>query len=262
MTTPRTGSSRIADIPADVLTGLNAGTLESRTLAEGLAVDFAQLLVVAVPDVPADYLQMVRDAAEQGITRRMELVGGILLRHLGRERLLEVAGHPSDTVRGWACYLIGQLPKVKLKERLDLIRPLADDPHFGVREWAWMPIRPHLASNVPHAVKLLTPWTADASPFIRRFAVEAMRPRGVWASHIAALKQNPELALPLLDPLKADPEKYVQDSVANWLNDAAKSQPMWVTTTCQRWRRESDSPHTVRITHRAVRSLNPKNARG
>jgi 3-methyladenine DNA glycosylase AlkC len=255
MTAPRTGSSRIADIPADVLAGLNAGTLESRTLAEGLAIDFARLLVAAVPDVPTDYLQMVREAAGQGITRRMELVGGILLRHLGQERLEEAAKHPSDTVRGWACHLIGQLPKLKLKARLDLIRPLADDSHFGVREWAWMPIRPLLAVNVPHAVKLLAPWTADPSPFVRRYAVEAMRPRGVWCSHIDALKQNPDLALPLLDLLKADPEKYVQDSVANWLNDTAKSQPVWVTTVCQRWRRESDSPHTVRITQRAVRSI-------
>lgn len=255
MTAPRKGSPRMADIPADVLAGLNAGTLETRTLAEGLAIDFAQLLVAAVPDVPADYLQMVRDAAGQGVTRRMELVGGILLRHLGEARLGEVAKHPSDTVRGWACYLIGQLPKLRLKDRLALIRPLAADPHFGVREWAWMPVRPHLASNIPHAVKLLVPWTADPSPFVRRYAVEAMRPRGVWCSHIDALKQNPDLGLPLLDPLNADPEQYVQDSVANWLNDAAKSQPVWVTAVCQRWRRESDSEHTVRITRRAVRSI-------
>jgi 3-methyladenine DNA glycosylase AlkC len=255
MTTPRKGSSRRADIPADVLAQLNAGTLESRTLAEGLAIDFATLLVTAVPDVPADYLQMVREPMEKGITRRMELVGGILLRHFGVERLEEVAKHPSDTVRGWACYLIGQLPKLKLKARLDLIRPLADDPHFGVREWAWLAVRPHLAANVPHAVKLLTPWTAAPSPFVRRFAVESMRPRGVWCSHIDALKQNPDLGLPLLDPLNADPEQYVQDSVANWLNDAAKTQPVWVTAVCQRWRRESDSEHTVRITRRAVRSI-------
>lgn len=245
----------MADIPPEVLAGLSAGRLESRTLAEGLAVDFATLLEAAVPDVPADYLRMVRDAAGQGITRRMELVGGILLRHLGLERLEEITGHPSDTVRGWACYLIGQAPKLKLQQRLALIRPLADDRHFGVREWAWMPIRPHLAANIPHAVKLLSPWTADPSPFVRRFAVEVMRPRGVWTSHIEALKQNPDLGLPLLDPLNADPEKYVQDSVANWLNDAAKTQPVWVTGVCMRWRRESDSPHTVRITTRAVRSM-------
>ena len=72
-----------------------------------------------------------------------------------------------------------------------------------------MPLRPHLATNVPHAVKLLVAWTADPSPLVRRFAVEATRPRGVWTGHIDALKQNPDLGLPLLDPLKADPEKYV-----------------------------------------------------
>jgi 3-methyladenine DNA glycosylase AlkC len=255
MTQPRKGSRRIADIPDDILVDLNSGRLETRTLVEGLAIDFAELLGAAVPDVPADYLQMVRDAAGLGITRRMELVGGILLRHLGRERLHEVSEHPADTVRGWACYLIGQLPKVKLKDRLALIRPLADDPHFGVREWAWLAVRPDLAANVPHAVKVLVPWTSEASSYLRRFAVEVMRPRGVWTNHIEVFKQNPDLGLPLLDPLKADPEKYVQDSVSNWLNDAAKSQSVWVTTLCQRWRRESDSEHTIRITQRAVRSL-------
>jgi 3-methyladenine DNA glycosylase AlkC len=254
MTTPTTAANRPSDVPADVLAELNAGTREARNLAEGLAVDFAALLQVAVPDVPADYLQMVKDAAGDGIKLRMELVGGILLRHLAPERVAELIAHPSDTVRGWACYVIGLHPKGKLKDRLALIRPLADDRHFGVREWAWMAVRWHLAENVNHAVKLLVPWTTDASPFVRRFAVEATRPRGVWAKHIEVLKTNPALGLPLLDPLKADPEKYVQDSVANWLNDAAKSDRVWVTTVCQRWQRESDSPHTERICARAVRS--------
>lgn len=255
MTTPSKPANRPADVPPDVLDELNAGTRESRNLAEGLAVDFAVLLQAAVPDVPADYLQMVKDAAGTGITRRMELVGGILLRHLGAERVAELIEHQSDTVRGWACYVVGLHPKGKLKDRLALIRPLADDRHFGVREWAWMAVRPHLAENVTHAVKLLVPWAADASPFVRRFAVEATRPRGVWAKHIETLKSNPALGLPLLDPLKADPEKYVQDSVANWLNDAAKSQPGWVRALCDRWRKESPGPATARIRQRACRSL-------
>jgi 3-methyladenine DNA glycosylase AlkC len=252
MTTPK-AANRPADVPADVRDELNRGVRESRNLAEGLAVDFAALLKAAVPGVPADYLQMVREAAGTGITKRMELVGGILLRSVGADGLPALIAHSSDTVRGWACYVIGLEPKGKLKDRLAAIRPLADDPHFGVREWAWMAVRAHLAANVPHAIKLLVPWTAADSPFVRRFAVEATRPRGVWAKHIDALKQNPALGLPLLEPLKADPEKYVQDSVANWLNDAAKSDRVWVTTVCQRWLRESDSPHTARTCARATR---------
>lgn len=255
MATPRKGSSRIADIPADVLAGLNAGTLETATLAEGLAVDFAALFAAAFPDLPAGAVEAVRAAAGQGVTRRMEAAGTVLLQHRGLGRLPELVAYPSDTVRGWACYVVGLAPGLTLNRRLGLIRPLADDRHFGVREWAWMAVRPHLAQDIGAAVTALVPWTADASANVRRFAVEATRPRGVWAAHIDALKQSPELGLPLLEPVRSDPAKYVQDSAANWLNDAAKSQPAWVKTLCERWRRESPTPATERICQRACRNL-------
>lgn len=249
-----TAPARRGDIPPAVLAQLNAGTLASATLAEGLAIDFAALLAAAVPDAPAEAVRLVREAAGLGVTRRMELVGALLHDHLGLDGLTRIAEHPSDTVRGWACYAVGRAPKLKLKDRLALIRPLAADPHFGVREWAWLPIRPHLATNLGHAVKLLAPWVRDPAPAIRRFAVEATRPRGVWTSHIDALKQNPALGLPLLEPVRADPEKYVQDSAANWLNDAAKSQPDWVRELCRRWLAESPGPATQRICARALRN--------
>lgn len=254
----RKGASRRADISADLLDQLNAGTAASATLAEGLAVDFAALLVAAVPDTPAESVEIVRGMAGQGITRRMDAVGELLLRHLTLDGLPRVAEHASDTVRGWACYVIGRAPKLKLKARLDLLQPLADDRHFGVREWAWMALRPHIANNVPHAVKLLAPWAEHASPNVRRFASEVTRPRGVWCSHIEALKQNPELALALLEPLKADPAKYVQDSVGNWLNDAAKSQSAWVKELCARWQKESAGDATARICQRALRNAGKK----
>lgn len=258
MTEPRKGASRRADIPADLLAQLNAGTASTATLAEGLAVDFAALLAAAVPDMPAESVTLVREMASTGVTRRMEAVGELLLRHLTLDGLPKVAEHPSDTVRGWACFVVGRAPKLKLKARLELIRPLADDRHFGVREWAWMAVRPHLAANIGHAIKSLTPWVQAKSPNVRRFAVESTRPRGVWCSHIEPLKQNSELGLPLLEPLKDDPAKYVQDSVSNWLNDAAKNQPDWVRQLCERWTEESESDATARICQRALRNLRTK----
>lgn len=244
-----------SNISPEIIAELNAGTREAKTLAEGLAVDMAKLLRTAVPGLAEEIYADIEGQAERGITRRMESCGQVLLDHFGLERLNEIAKHPSDTVRGWVCFAIGLEPKLKLKERLDLIRPFADDKHFGVREWAWLPLRAHLSKNVSHAISALKPWTKEKSPYLRRFAVESTRPLGVWSVHIAQLKQNPSIGLPLLEPLRADPEIYVQDTVSNWLNDAAKSQPNWVKETCERWLEESRKESTKRICSRALRSV-------
>ncbi len=244
-----------AEIPPEVLAELNSGTRPSATLVEGLAIDFAQLAKSAFPQFPPDAIGLIQESATRGITRRMELVGALILLHLDRDGIDTYQSHPSDTVRGWICYAIGTLPKLKLKERLQLIRPYADDAHFGVREWAWMAIRGHLAKNITQAISAFKPWTTESSANLRRFGVEATRPRGVWCSHVEQLKLAPQLGLPLLEALKADPIVYVQDSVANWLNDAGKSQPNWVRALCQRWREESPDTSTERICKRAMRNL-------
>ncbi|MGK5045533.1 DNA alkylation repair protein [Janthinobacterium sp. GB4P2] len=246
-------SGGIADVTPARLSLLNGGSVASATLTEGLAIDFAQLLAAAVPDIGAARLDRMRAQAATGITRRMALAAELLLE--ANVDLAQLQGHVSDTVRGWACFAIAAQTGATLPQQLTAMRPLADDGHFGVREWAWLALRPHLAASLDEAISLLAPWTADASERLRRFACEALRPRGVWCAHIAQLKETPQLALPLLQPLRADPAVYVQDSLANWLNDAAKSQPDWVRSLCAQWLQESPNAATARICKRAQRSL-------
>ena len=165
-------------------------------LTECLAVDFAALMAVAVPQAGADAAAAMRAASAQGISRRMALAGALMLERLGPAGFDALRGHASDTVRGWACFMAGAMPGLDLEARLRLIRPLADDAHFGVREWVWMALRPGLAAELRRSVALLTPWTKEPSERLRRFASESLRPRGVWCAHIAELKADPGIGLP------------------------------------------------------------------
>ncbi|MBO9680629.1 MAG: HEAT repeat domain-containing protein [Acidovorax sp.] len=236
---------------------LDSGQAATATLAECLAVDFAALLRAAVPEAGEAAAQALDAAAAQGITRRMALAAALLLRQPGPQALPGWASHPSDTVRGWACFVIGTQPGLALHERLATLQPLADDAHFGVREWAWLAVRPHIAGDLDTAIGLLAPWARHPSERVRRFASEALRPRGVWCAHLGPLKQAPQRALPVLEPLRADPSAYVQDSVGNWLNDAAKNQPGWVRALCADWLAASPTSATRRICARAQRSIGP-----
>ncbi len=251
--TERKGASRPSAVPPAILAQLNAGTLATATLSESLAMDLQALLRAVAPELPAGLEAQL--APEIGITKRMALGGQLLLAHYGLAALPRFAAHTSDTVRGWAAYMLAAQPGMALAERLERVRPLANDGHFGVREWAWLALRPHIAADLDTALALLEPWTLAASANVRRFAVESTRPRGVWCAHIAALKAQPERGLALLEPLQSDPARYVQDSVANWLNDAAKSQPQWVAQLCADWRSRSASAATSYICRRATRSL-------
>ena len=255
MTHARKGASRVSDIPADVLQALSRGQMQSATLTECLALDQAMLVRTVFPGLSASALKAVNVACALGVLKRMACIGAVLLDELGTDGIAQCQSHAADTVRGWACFMIGAQPALDLQARLTSIRPLADDVHFGVREWAWMGVRPHLAQELAESIAHLAPWTAEPSERLRRFASEALRPRGVWCAHIAALKREPAQALPILSPLRADPSAYVQDSVANWLNDAAKDQPAFVRDLCTQWLQGTSTDATRRICQRAQRNL-------
>ncbi|HEX8878284.1 MAG TPA: hypothetical protein VF777_16175 [Phycisphaerales bacterium] len=259
----------LAEVTPALRERLNSGELASRTLVELLSVEFDALFASVVSRAPKAALDELASAGERlvkkkgapptpriGIVQRMELGGVLLARHAAGQ-LAALSKHPSDTVRGWCCYALTRrdADPLPLAKQLDRIRPFADDPHSGVREWAWMAVRPAISANPDEAITRLVPWTGEASPNLRRFATEATRPRGVWCAHIDALKSRPALGEPLLHPLCADATKYVQDSVSNWVNDAAKHDEAWARALTRRWLARSKCPATTRICTRALRSV-------
>lgn len=255
---PRRGAARVADVGPDILARLNAGEIEAATLSENLATDFAALLAATIPELAT---QAQKIDSKAGITKRMAQVARILSNDSGQERLAWVSQQPSDLLRGWGAYLLALDETLTLPEKLQAMRPSADDPHFGVREWAWLALRPEIAEKPLEAINALVPFTTEGSEYLRRFACEAIRPRGVWAAHIKLLKEAPEHGLPILEPLRADPSRYVQDSVANWLNDAWKSQPDWIEARCARWQEQSPANATTYIVKRALRNKKEKDIR-
>ena len=248
-----------------MLAGLNEGRLETVTLVEWLAIDMAALLRAVLPEVGladlVDELGAVADGlAGEGVTRRLKGIGAALAAATRadprRNAAFEALGsHRSDMVRAWAAYMLTADAGLDLAERLEATRRFAADRSMAVRECAWDSFRPYVVAELERAIELLRAWVVDPDEGIRRCAVEGTRPRGVWTQHVGALKADPGHGLPLLEPVRSDPSRYVQRAVANWLNDASKSRPEWTREVCERWLRESDTDETRWIVNHALRTL-------
>ncbi len=259
----RKPAKRRAEIPQDVLRALSKGQIETGNLVEWLALDQSMLFQEVLRDVQmadsaSSMVKHLLHTNDLSVNAKMKAIGAWFGQHASEQELAGLLNHPSDMVRGWTAYAwMAKSPEANFNILLHRLKPLADDPHFSVREVAWMALRPYILNKTTAAIEALLPWAKDISPNLRRFACEATRPRGVWCAHISLLKQQPELAEKLLVPLRHDPEKYVQLSLGNWLNDAAKTRPDWVRQFVSTI--DTQQPGASLIVKRALRSLKQPN---
>lgn len=265
----RKGARKPQDIPKEVLELLNSGQIETVNLTEWLAIEHKKLIKRVFPELGINQDKINLISKEIGSQKKpstmntTKLVGSRLYQLYSKtenldEILDKLSMHPSDSIRCYAPYLIGLNEKLTVKEKLGQSQKLVADKHFGVREVVWMALRPEIDKNLEESIAILSTWTNSEDENIRRFTTESTRPRGVWCKHIERLKENPEIALPILENLKSDDSKYVQDSVGNWLNDASKSKPEFVIELCEKWQRESATKETERIIKRARRTIDKK----
>jgi 3-methyladenine DNA glycosylase AlkC len=263
----RKGARSIKEIDSEILNQLNRGEIETANLVEWLAVDQRILLQNLLHQQGRSkyflpILETIDGLKKQTVNSVNEIIGIGILEQTNIwndcDFLHTISTHNSDVVRCWAAYCIGKNPLINIKQKLEQIEPFAADRHFGVREISWLAVRKDIIQNLDESLRFLTTFATNEDENIRRFASEATRPRGVWCEHIEVLKKNPALGLLILEPLKSDDSKYVQNSVGNWLNDASKTQPEFVKALCKRWEIESNTKQTRYITNKALRTINKK----
>ncbi len=254
----RKGATKLSLVSDEVKSLLDKGLIASVNLTEWLATDHKALIRNVLPqEYQKACLDAINELKQSTAMKNIPAVAEALFRlgvHSKSDLFDRLSKHTSDSVRCWASYVVG-IENMAIPDRLKAIKPFAADDNFGVREIAWMAVRADITTNLDESISILSTWTSDADTNVRRFASEATRPRGVWCKHIDELKNNPAKGLTILEPLKSDKEKYVRDSVANWLNDASKTQPVFVKDLCDKWSKESETKETAYIVKKALRSL-------
>ena len=115
-------------------------------------------------------------------------------------------------------------------------------------------VRPYVEQHAAQTLAFLGKRVDHPSQHVRRWCSEGTRPRLPWGRKLKSLEADPSPSLEILEELRADPERYVQRSVANHLNDIAKVHPERVVAICRRWWKEGD-PATRWIVRHALRHL-------
>lgn len=256
----RKGARTQKDVSNSILKQLNEGLIESSNLTEWLCVDHISLIKNILPTkYQKACIHNVTDLKSKSVMSMVKSIGETLCLNIkqnhDKKLFEELKTHKSDSVRCWATYIVGSDSELSIHQKLELIQPFAADSHFGVREIAWMSVREDIDKNLDIAIPILEVWSKNDNPNIRRFSSESIRPNGIWCKKIDRLKSNPKIALPILENLKSDTSRYVQDSVANWLNDASKTQPVFVIDICNKWGDDNLVKETSYIIKRAKRSL-------
>ena len=160
----RKGAARIALIPQEVLDALHTGRIPTVNLNEFLALDLRLLTRSVAQDVglapEAERLQdtLAMLSAFPPVKRHLHIARALYdlaEARSDRDRVAHaLATHPSDVARSWAAQWLS-FARMPLADKLASVRRFAADPHFGVREMAWMAVRDEIAGDVDTAVRLL-----------------------------------------------------------------------------------------------------------
>lgn len=102
-------------------------------------------------------------------------------------------------------------------------------------------IRPLLKKHPTEVMDELIIWTKDENIHVRRLASEGVRIRLPWSEKLLVALDDFERYSTILTNLKDDPEKFVQKSVGNNLNDLYKESPEKAEIIVMQWKKMGQS---------------------
>lgn len=116
-------------------------------------------------------------------------------------------------------------------------------------------VRPLLAERPRETLSRMRGWALEDDVHVRRLASEGMRISLPWARKLTVALEYFEEYREILAQLKSAPEKFVQKSVGNNLNDLMKADPEKAWLIIHDWEQDSPSPATRWIIKHGTRSL-------
>lgn len=225
-----------------------------------LAELLAQKIIPLHPNF--DTLSFVK-AIDKGVPNlelkaRVELIADELHRHLtpiyadNIAILFKILGPENEEETGMFTNYYWLMPVAKYVEKYGLndvdlsMEALREITKRHTSEYA---IRPFLKKYPEKTLQVMLNWAQHPNSHVRRLASEGGRPRLPWASKMQQFIDDPRPILSILEMLKDDSSKYVQNSVANCLNDILKDNFELGKTVVEVWRIEPSKERKWIIKH-------------
>lgn len=215
-------------------------------------MDLSEKLTQAIPDFPATIFsnELIGNLEDKELFARFDFIVDALEKNLSEnyseniQAFYKILGPELEQSTGmfsfgWWLWPIGRYVERHGNENwqvsLDFLKELTK--RF-TGEYA---IRPLLKEHPQEVMDELIRWSQEDNVHVRRLACEGVRTRLPWSEKIfVALEEFDRYAI-ILTNLKDDPEKFVQKSVGNNLNDLYKDAPEKADYLISEWQKTPSS---------------------
>ena len=151
----------------------------------------------------------------------------------------ELRGNSGAFSEGWWLWPIGKYVELYGEEYFE--ESIAFSKELTKRFTSEYCMRPLIKKYPIKSLEMLKEWSQDEHERVRRLSSECLRVRLPWSKKLYTALEYFEDYFEILDHLKNDPDKYIQKSVANNLNDLYKEAPDRFEWILSKWKSENPS---------------------